>query len=59
MSSDTNENPWDRRHILCGGGALVFSAMMASLLIGRQVRYNQVAVLSGRDNSAHGHQTRI
>ena len=32
MSSDANENPWDRRHILCGGGALVFSAMMASLL---------------------------
>ena len=32
MSSDANENPWDPRHILCGGGALVFSAMMASLL---------------------------
>ena len=32
MSSDAHQNPLDRRHILCGGGAMVFSAMMASLL---------------------------
>ena len=32
MSFDAHENPLDRRHILSGGGAMVFSAMMASLL---------------------------
>ena len=34
MSSDAHENPLDRRHLLCGGGAMVFSALMASLLGG-------------------------
>ena len=32
MSSDAHVNPLDRRNLLCGGGALVFSAMLASLL---------------------------
>ena len=32
MSSDANHNPLDRRNLLCGGGALVFSAILASLL---------------------------
>ena len=32
MSSDVDETPLDRRHVLCGGGAIAFSAMMTSLL---------------------------
>ena len=44
MSFDAHENPLDRRHILCGGGAMVFSAMMASLLGGsKPVRAETIA----------------
>ena len=44
MSSDANENPLDRRNLLCGGGALVFSAMLASLLGGsKPVRAQTIA----------------
>ena len=32
MSSDVDETPLDRRHVLCGGGAIAFSAIMTSLL---------------------------
>jgi 7,8-dihydropterin-6-yl-methyl-4-(beta-D-ribofuranosyl)aminobenzene 5'-phosphate synthase len=34
MSIDPRENFLHRRHLLCGGGAVVFTAMMASLLGG-------------------------
>jgi len=34
MSTDTHEDCFHRRQLLCGGGALVFGAMMASLLGG-------------------------
>ena len=40
MSSDA-ENPLDRRHVLCGGGALAFSAMMTSLLGGSKPVFAQ------------------
>jgi 7,8-dihydropterin-6-yl-methyl-4-(beta-D-ribofuranosyl)aminobenzene 5'-phosphate synthase len=44
MSSDAHENPLDRRQILCGGGAMVFSAMMTSLLGGsKPVRAQTIA----------------
>src|SRR4051794_995069 len=34
MSSDAHANPLDRRRMLCGGGALAFFGIMASLLGG-------------------------
>ena len=40
MSSDA-ENPSDRRHVLCGGGALAFSATMTSPLGGSKPVFAQ------------------
>ena len=34
MSTDTQEDCFHRRHLLCGGGALMFGAILASLLGG-------------------------
>ena len=34
MSTDAHEDCPDRRHVLCGGGAIVFGAVVASLLRG-------------------------
>jgi 7,8-dihydropterin-6-yl-methyl-4-(beta-D-ribofuranosyl)aminobenzene 5'-phosphate synthase len=44
MSIDPNEDYWHRRSVLCGGGAFVFAAMMASLLGGsKPVRAQTIA----------------
>jgi 7,8-dihydropterin-6-yl-methyl-4-(beta-D-ribofuranosyl)aminobenzene 5'-phosphate synthase len=44
MSIDPHEEDYHRRHVLCGGGALVFGAMMASLLGGsKPVRAQAIA----------------
>jgi 7,8-dihydropterin-6-yl-methyl-4-(beta-D-ribofuranosyl)aminobenzene 5'-phosphate synthase len=44
MSIDPHEEGFHRRHVLCGGGALVFGAMMASLLGGsKPVRAQAIA----------------
>ena len=44
MSTAPHEDCFHRRHVLCGGGALVFGAMLASLLGGsRPVRAQAIA----------------
>ena len=44
MSTDTHEDCFHRRHLLCGGGALMFGAMLASLLGGsKPVRAQAIA----------------
>ena len=44
MSTDTHEESFHRRHLLCGGGALMFGAMLASLLGGsKPVRAQAIA----------------
>ena len=44
MSIDPHEDYWHRRSVLCGGGAFVFAAMMASLLGGsKPVRAQTIA----------------
>ena len=44
MSTDTHEECFHRRHLLCGGGALIFGAMLASLLGGsKPVRAQAIA----------------
>jgi len=44
MSIDTHEKCFHRRHLLCGGGALIFGAMLASLLGGsKPVRAQAIA----------------
>jgi hypothetical protein len=30
MSTDPHEDCFDRRHVICGGGALMFIAMLAT-----------------------------
>jgi 7,8-dihydropterin-6-yl-methyl-4-(beta-D-ribofuranosyl)aminobenzene 5'-phosphate synthase len=44
MSIDLHEDCFHRRHVLCGGGAFMFGAMLASLLGGsRPVRAQAIA----------------
>jgi 7,8-dihydropterin-6-yl-methyl-4-(beta-D-ribofuranosyl)aminobenzene 5'-phosphate synthase len=44
MSTDPHEHCFHRRHVLCGGGALVFGTMLASLLAGsKPVRAQGIA----------------
>jgi len=44
MSTDPHEDCVHRRHVLCGGGALMFGAMLASLLGGsKPVRAQAIA----------------
>ena len=44
MSTDPHEHCFHRRHILCGGGALVFGTILASLLGGsKPVRAQPIA----------------
>ena len=44
MSTDPHEDCFHRRHLLCGGGALIFGAMLASLLGGsKPVRAQAIA----------------